>query len=181
MGRLVLRGSRGQSDRFPCGIKHLGRLLVLRSPQQDSTEMPEEIGAGDTEFLLGEIPRQLREGWREHQRQDAALGLVSPQPPALDAMGDEVVGITPTPRSLCPRTASDLTRRRRTRALATADAAVRHKPPTADAAGPLREHPEMLGSSAGNQRGPLVASITGSILASAEAYTHSCPSALSAR
>jgi hypothetical protein len=59
--------------------------------------MPEEIGAGDTKFLLREIPRQLREGWREHQRRDAALGLAGPQPAALDAMGDEVVGITPTP------------------------------------------------------------------------------------
>ena len=38
----------------------------------------------------------------------------------------------------------DLTGGRRTRALAPADTAVRDKPPTADAAGPLREHPEML-------------------------------------
>jgi hypothetical protein len=37
----------------------VGGLLVLRGPQQDSTEMPEEIGARDAEFLLGEIPRQL--------------------------------------------------------------------------------------------------------------------------
>jgi len=146
----------------------LGRLLVLRGHQQDSTEMPEGIGAGHTEFLLGEIQRQLREGRREHQRRNAALGLVSLQPAVLDAMRDEVVGITPTPRGLRPRAASDLTRRCRTRALATADAAVRHKPPTADAAGPLREHPEMLGSSAVNQGGPLLPSNPGSILASAE-------------
>jgi hypothetical protein len=59
--------------------------------------MPKEIGADDTEFLLGEIPRPLREGWREHQRRDAALGLVGLQPAALDAMRDEIVGITPTP------------------------------------------------------------------------------------
>jgi hypothetical protein len=59
MGLLVLRGSRGKSDRFSCGINHLDRLLVLRSHQQDSTEMPEEIGARDAEFLLREIPRQL--------------------------------------------------------------------------------------------------------------------------
>ena len=168
MGLLVLRGSRGKSDRFSCGIKHLGGLLVLRGYQQHSTEMAEEIGPGDAEFLLGEIPRQLREGWREHQRQDAALGLVGLQLAALDAMRGEVVGITPTPRGLRPRPASDLTGRHRTRALATANAAVRHKPPTADAARPLREHPDMLGSSAENQSGPLWASIPGSILASAE-------------
>ena len=168
IGLLVLRGSRGKSDRFSCGINHLCRLLVLRGPQQDPTEMAEEIGAGDAEFLLREIPRQLRERGREHQRRDAALSLVGFQPAALDAMRDEVIRITPTPRGLRPRAASDLTRRRRTRALATANAAVRHKPPTADGAGPLREHPEMLGSSAGNQCGPLLASNPGSILASAE-------------
>jgi hypothetical protein len=38
----------------------------LRGHQHDSTEMPEEIGAGDAEFLLGEIPRELREGRREY-------------------------------------------------------------------------------------------------------------------
>ena len=64
-GLLVLRGSRGKSARFSCRIKHLPRLLVLRDHKQDSTKMPEEIGAGDAEFLLGEIPRQLRERWRE--------------------------------------------------------------------------------------------------------------------
>jgi len=131
--------------------------------------MPEEIGAGDAEFLLREIPRQLRE-WRwEHQRRDATLGVVGLQSAALDAMGDEVVGITPTPRGLRPRPASDLTGQRRTRTLATADAPVRHKPATADAAGTLREHPQMLASSAGTQGGPLLASNPGSILASAEA------------
>ena len=145
------------------------RLLVLHGHQQDSTEMPKEIGASDAEFLLGEIPRQLREGGREHQRRDAALGLAGLQPAALDAMRDEVVGITPTPRGLRPRAASDLTGPRRTRALATTDAAVPHKPPTADAAGPLREHPQILASSADNQPGSLLASNPGSILASAEA------------
>ena len=59
-GALVLRSSRGKSVAFSSGIKHLTRLLVLRSPQQDSTEMAEEIGAGDAECFLGEIPRQLR-------------------------------------------------------------------------------------------------------------------------
>lgn len=108
---------------------------------------------------------------RRHQRRNAALGLVGLQPAVLDAMRHEVVGITPTPRGLRSRAASDLTRRCRTRALATADAAVRHKPPTADAAGPLREHPEMLGSSAGHQGGPLLPSNPGSILASAEGRT----------
>lgn len=83
-------------------------------------------------------------------------------------MRDEVVGITPTPRGLRPRAASDLTGGRRTRTLPTADPAVRDKPPTAQAAGPLREHPEMLASSAGTQGGPFLPSTPESILASAE-------------
>jgi len=97
-GLLVLRASRGKSAGFSRRVNDLRRLLVLRGPEQDSTEMAEEIGAGDPEFLLGEIPRQLRERGRELQRQDRSLGLVGAQPPALDAMRDEVVGITPTPR-----------------------------------------------------------------------------------
>jgi hypothetical protein len=108
-GRLVLRGSRGKSARFPWQINDLPRLLVLCGDQQDSTEMTEEIGAGDPEFFLGEIPRQLRERRREYQRQDR--GLVSLQPAALDAMRDEVVGITPTPGRLRPCAPRDLTRR----------------------------------------------------------------------
>jgi hypothetical protein len=58
-GLLVLRGSRGKSARFSYWLKDLPRLLVLRGPEQHSTEMAKKIGAGDTEFLLGEIPRQL--------------------------------------------------------------------------------------------------------------------------
>jgi len=104
-----------------------------------------------------------QEGW-----QDRALSLVGSQSAALDAMRDEVVGITPTPGSLRPCAPRNLTRRGRTRALATADAPVRHKPATADAAGTLREHPQMLASSTGTQGGPLLASNPGSILASAE-------------
>lgn len=68
-GLLVLRGLRGKSARFPWRINDLPRLLVLHGAEQDSTEMTEEIGPGEAKFLLGEIPRQLREGWREHQRQ----------------------------------------------------------------------------------------------------------------
>ena len=171
-GLLVLRGSRGKSACFPCPINDLPRLLVLHGDEQDSTEMAEEIGAGNPEFFLGEIPRQLREGWREHQRQQSGLGLVGLQPAALDAMRDEVVGITPTPRGLCLGAPRDLTRRGRTGMLATSDTPVGREPMAADAAGPLREHPQMLASSVGNQGGPLLASNPGSILASAEVGQH---------
>lgn len=108
---LVLRSSRGKSARFPCRINDLPRFLVLRGAEQNSTEMAEEIGPGDAEFLLREIPRQLRERGREHQWQDRGLSLVGLQPAALDAMRDEVVGITTTPGSLRPCAPRDLTRR----------------------------------------------------------------------
>jgi hypothetical protein len=71
----------------------------------------------------------------------------------LQAMRDEVVGITATPRGLRPRAASDLTGQCRACALPTTDAAVRHEPSVTDAAGPLREHPQMLASPVRNQRG----------------------------
>jgi hypothetical protein len=63
---LVLRGSQGKSARFFRRIKELPRLLVLRSDKQDSAEMAEKISPHDAEHVLREIPRQLREGWREH-------------------------------------------------------------------------------------------------------------------
>jgi len=177
-GGLVLRGSRGKSARFPCRINDLPRLLVLRSHEQDSTQVAEEISADHAEGLLSEIPRQLRERGREHQRQDRGLGLVGRQPPALDAMRDEVVGITTTPGRLCPCAPRDLTRRGRTGTLATANPPAGRKPMAADAARPLREHPQMLASSAGNEGGQFLASNPGSILASAEGCSQTPPLSL---
>ena len=69
-GPLVLRRSRGKSARFPNGLKHLARLLVLHRPEQDSTEVAEKIGPHDAEGVLSQIPGQLRERRREYQRQD---------------------------------------------------------------------------------------------------------------
>jgi hypothetical protein len=152
----------------------LARLLVLRGAQEDSAEMAQKIGAHDTEFVLRQIPRELRERRRQDQRGDRGWRRFGSQTPTLQAMRDEVVGITTTPRGLRPRAARQLTRRRRTGALATTNAAVGHKPAATDAAGPLREHPQMLASTAGNQSGPLLASDPGSILASAEAL-RGCP------
>src|SRR6266849_3767505 len=100
MAALVLRGSRGKSAAFSWGIEHLPRLLVLCGPQQDSTEMAEEIGAGDAEGFLGDVPRQLRQRGRKLQGQDRAFGLLSLDTATLHAMRDEVVGITTTPRGL---------------------------------------------------------------------------------
>ena len=132
---LVLRSSRGKSAAFSYGINHLTRLLVLRSHQQDSTKMAEEIGAGEAEGSLGDVPRQLRQRGREHQRQDRALSLLSLEPAALHAMGDEVVGVTTTPRDLRARAPCGLTRWRRACPLAATDAAVGHKPAPADTTG----------------------------------------------
>src|SRR5438309_3253837 len=78
-------------------------------------------------------------------------------------MGDEAIGITPTPGGLgrCP--SRDLTRWCRTGPLATANASVGHKPMAATAARPLREHAQMLALSA-HTGGPFFASKPGSIL-----------------
>lgn len=94
---LVLRASWGKSATFSCLFKHLPGLLVLRRPKQDSTEVAEKIGPHHAERVLGHIPRQLGERRREHQRRDARLACLGLQAAALQAMGDEVVGITTTP------------------------------------------------------------------------------------
>ncbi len=130
--------------------------------------MAQKIGAHDTEFVLRQIPGKLGERRRQDQRRDLWWRLVGEHTPLLQAMRGEIVGITTTPRGLRLRAARDLTRRGRTRTLATANAVVRHKPSATDAAGPLREHPQMLASTTENQSGLLLASNPGSILASAE-------------
>lgn len=130
--------------------------------------MPQKIGAHDTEFVLREIPGEVGKRRRQDQWRDRRRRRVGEHTPMLQAMGDEVVGITTTPGGLRLRAARDLTRRCRTGTLATANAVVRHKPSATDAAGPLREHPRMLASTAENQSGPVLASNPGSILASAE-------------
>ena len=58
-GLLVLRVLRRKSARFPNGLNHLPRPLVLRGPEQDSTEVAEKIGPHDAEGVLGDIPRQV--------------------------------------------------------------------------------------------------------------------------
>jgi hypothetical protein len=108
--------------------------------------MTEKIGPYDAERVLGQIPRQLREGRRQDQGRNDGLGIRGRQAAALEAMGREVIGITPTPGGLRLDTPRHLTGCCRARPLAPTDAPVGHKPPTADTAGPLREHPEMLAS-----------------------------------
>jgi hypothetical protein len=136
--------------------------------------MTQKIGAHDTKFILREIPGEVGQWRRQDQRRDRRRHRVGKHTPMLQAMGDEVVGITTTPGGLRLRAARDLTRRGGTRTLATANAVVRHKPSAADATGPLREHPQMLASTATNQRGLLLSSNPGSILASAEAALPEC-------
>jgi hypothetical protein len=134
--------------------------------------MAQKVGAGHTELVLRQIPGQVGEWRREHQgrHRGRRRGVAVPTP-LLHAASDEVVGITTTPRGLRAYPPSALAGRRRTRTLATADAAVGDEPSTTDAAGPLRAHPQMLAATADNQSGPLLVSNPGSILASAEAMS----------
>jgi hypothetical protein len=66
---------RRKSAGFSRQVSDLRRLLVLRGPSKTRPRC-QEIGAGDREFFLGEIPQRLRERARELQRQDRDLGLV---------------------------------------------------------------------------------------------------------
>jgi hypothetical protein len=87
--------------------------------------------------------------------------------PQLEPACREVVRIPPPPRSLRPRPPRHLARPLRARPLPGADPPVRIKPPAADTAWALLEHPTMLGPYAPTVYGPLLASRGGSFLASA--------------
>jgi hypothetical protein len=115
----------------------------LRGREQDSAQLTEEIRPGDAKRVLGEIPRELGERGGQPRRIDAAPSLGG-DPAALESMRGEVVRIAPAPRGLRADPPSGLTARCRARALTTPDVTVRDKPPTADAAGTLPEHPQML-------------------------------------
>jgi hypothetical protein len=108
---LVLRGSWRKSATFSFASNDFSCSLVLRSAEQDSTQVAEEISPDDPERILGEIPRQGRQRWREHQRRDDGLRVLRLQPTALQAMSGEVIGITSTPRGLRLGAPRDLTDR----------------------------------------------------------------------
>ena len=108
-GLLVLHSSRGKSAAFSYGLTHLASLLVLRGTEQDSTEVTEKIGPHKTERVLRDIPRQLRQGRREDQRQDG--GVLRRHATALHPMRNEVIRIPTTPGGLGLGPPRDLTRR----------------------------------------------------------------------
>ena len=170
-GLLVLRGSRGESAGCSSRINHLPRLLVLRNPEQDSTELAEKIGPYDAERVLREIPWQTGEGRREHQRRADGPGGLRLYRAALEAMRDEVIGITSTPGGLRLCAPCNLTRRGRTGMLATTDA-----PSGTNHWRQMQQGRFVSIHRCSRQRreirvGPLLASNPGSILASAEAIT----------
>ncbi len=114
-------------------------------------EAPTAYTERSIEVWPPEVARYLRERGREHQGQERTLRLSSLEPATLYAMGDEVVGVTLTPRGLRRRASRHLTRRGRTRTLAMADTPIGDKPAPADPTGTLREHPHMLAPSAPRQ------------------------------
>ena len=164
---LVFRGSRGKSAAIAHGINDFSPPLVFRGDEQDSTQLTQKVRAGQPKVLSRPLPGKRRQRRRHGQRRrGAARDLLAPalvQPPLV-----HVLGIASTPRCLRPRPSRALARCRGARMLAGTYPTVRHEPSTADSAGALPEHPQMLARSAENRGGPFLKSKGGSILESAE-------------
>ena len=166
---LVFRGSRGKSAPIPNGLNDFSPPLVFRGDEQHSTQLTQKVGAPQPEVLPRPLPGKRRQRRRHgERRRGATRGLLAPalvQPPLL-----HVLGIASTPRGLRARPSCPLARGRGARMLAGTYPTVRHEPSTADRAGTLPEHPQMLARSAENRGGPFLKSEGGSILESAEVW-----------
>jgi len=128
--------------------------------------MAEKVGPDGAELVLSDVPGKMRKRSRKLERLQHRAILFT-HTPGLEPARREVVAITPPPRSLRPRSPRHLARPLRARPLPSTDPTVRTKPPPADPAWALPEHPSMLGLPADNIDGPLLASRGGSFLASA--------------
>ena len=99
---LVLRGPGGKSADFVNASGHLHPSLVLPRPQQDSTQMTEEIRPHRAKLVLSHVPGKTREGRRKLERLEDHSSLLA-HSPELEPPRREVVGVTPSPRCLGPR------------------------------------------------------------------------------
>jgi hypothetical protein len=140
---LVLRGKSEKSAAFLNHLNDLRLALVLPGRQEHSAQVAQEIRADDAERVLGQVPREAGERGGKDEWIDGA-SRIGGQAAALQAMGREVVRIPSAPRGLRAHPPSGLAARCRARSLPKPNVTIRDKPPMADAAGTLPEHPQML-------------------------------------
>jgi len=163
---LVLRRPEGKSSEFLNAGEHLHPPLVLPRAQQDSAQVGDEVRPHRAELVLGYVPGKMRKRRGKLERLERRSFFFT-YASRLQPAGREVVAIPSTPPGLRPRPSRHLARPLRARPLPGADSSVGIKPPAADTAGALLEHPTMLGLVADNVDGPFLASRGGSIFASA--------------
>jgi hypothetical protein len=137
--------------------------LVFRRAQQKCAQNPNKISALASELVFREVPgKSVQRRWRADRF--GGLTLVA----LRDSMGGRVTGVAGAPTGLRLLAAGSLAVRFTASALAVADSHVWPEPPSAD---PARSLPGIghARSSSPPPDGQLLASIGGSVLASAEA------------
>jgi hypothetical protein len=128
--------------------------------------MGDKVRPDGAELVLRDVPGKMRKRRGKLQRLEDRAFLFT-YTPELEPARREVVWVTPSPRGLRLRPSRHLTPSLRARPLLRPDSSVGNKPPAADPARALLEHPPMLDLGADNVDGPLLASRGGSFLASA--------------
>jgi hypothetical protein len=161
-GSGLFRGG-GKCAGKPCAINRIRLALVFRGAEEECTQNPNEISALTSELVFREVPGKLVQRRRGADR-FGGLILVA----LGDSMGDRVAGVAGAPTGLRLLAAGSLAVRLTATALAVADSHVWPEPPPAD---PARSLPGIghARSSSPAPGGQLLASIGGSVLASAEA------------
>jgi hypothetical protein len=138
--------------------------LVFRRAQQKCAKNPNKISALASELVFREVPgKSVQRRWRADRF--GGLTLVA----LRDSMGGRVTGVAGAPTGLRLLAAGSLAVRFTASALAVADSHVWPEPPSAD---PARSLPGIghARSSSPPPDGQLLASIGGSVLASAEGF-----------
>jgi hypothetical protein len=152
----------GKCSRKARGINGIRLELVFCRAQQECAQNPNKISALASELVFREVPGK---SVQRRGRADRFGGLILV---ALgDSMGGRVAGVAGAPTGLRLLAASSLAVRFTASALAVADSHVWPEPPSAD---PARSLPDIghARSSSPRPGGQLLASIGGSVLASAE-------------
>lgn len=164
----VFREAGGYLARSPSPFRGLDSDRVFR--EEYPSQAPKEVGTGDPELLLRQLPRQPCQRRWHARRSDRLAGVTLGT--LLGPPGDEVPRMDAAPGLLIPASSLLLALRPLARDLSIAKSWMRPEATPTNDAPPLpplrRGHPPLFSDGAtARVAGPLLASIPGSILASA--------------